>query len=123
MRAVGERLRVGLQRVRLVLPVNRLIVAARHPQDLEQLLAFGLGELHQLVGVADVVLHGALLARVEAAAEADDQHDQQDQPSDDGYGAPHHERLAVGRRTARRAARRAACRLVRFVEKGQANRS
>ena len=74
-------------------------------------------------GAANVVLHRALLARVEAASEGENEQDQKQQPATDGYRPPHHERLAVRRRTARRAAARAAYGLVRFVEEGQENRS
>ena len=77
----------------------------------------------QLVRAANVVLHRALLARVEAAPEREYEQDQDQQATADGYGPPHHERLAVRRRTARWPAARAAYGLVRFVEEGQENRS
>jgi hypothetical protein len=123
VRAVGERCRVHLERVRLVLAVDRLALVARRAQDVEQPAALGLRQRHELVRVPDVVLHVALLARVQAALERDHEQDEHEDRGAGGYGPADHERLAVGGRTARGTARRAAYRLVRFVEEGQANRS
>ena len=65
----------------------------------------------------------ALLAGIEAAAEEQDDQDEQEQATADGYGPADHQGLPVGRGAAWRAARWPTCRLVRFVEEGQANRS
>ena len=78
---------------------------------------------HELVRVADVVLHVAFLAGVQAALERQHEQNEDKNACAGGYGPPDQQRLAVRRGTARRAARRAAYRLVRFVEEGQANRS
>ena len=88
--------------VELVLDVH-VVGVAGVAQQLEQRLALLVGLLDQGAHVAHVVLQRALLAGVEAAADAEHEQQQHDNSRPDRDRSPYHEGLAVGRRTRRRA--------------------
>ena len=115
--AVHDRRGLDPEAVHLVLGVHRLVGAAGALEQREQLLALAVRLAHEHRGVVGVVLDGALLARVEAAAHAEHEQDQHEQPRARSYRPADHHGLPIGRATGRPAAG-TPYGLVRFVEEG-----
>jgi hypothetical protein len=118
--AVDKLGRLDAEGVELVLDVDSLgAAAARAAEEVEEGLALLVRLLEQRADVPVVVLDGLLLARVEAAANAEDQEDQDEQASPGSDRTADQQCLAVYGCTSGRRPSRPANWLVRFVEEGQ----
>ena len=97
-RPVNVPRRILTQRVERVLDPDRLVAGATL-ERLEEIPALLVRLRQDVFGLLDIVLERALLACVEAAADAEHEQHQDEQARADRDRATHEERLAISRRS------------------------